>query len=530
MTQVSGPSLFDNAPFVSSPLDKQNKSSKSLQLTALQRQIHHSYGFWGSDQLQQAVDAALRITAPIGDPSEIREIAISLQKGAVAADVARADISKVGSQRLPDAWLGATSVTASEVIAAAGRRTSHISEELDKSARTLSSLADDLEEAKIADAGGRGQLQYAQQLLRHSAGTLNYDDDKVKQAHHSAMAGIDALAKASAIAESAGKGAARALRQSASTAHSGHVGTSSLTPADIIVAADAAVPGGPNDLNLILTGGQCERAVEQLDRLSAEDRSRIDALLANAKSPQERAYILKALAAGYGANQIADFASKIHAHGDDPTWLRDHLTPIVEDGNQTQNGHHDLWYEGNQWTQGQHPTCGASSIVTARAQLDPLYALELTTGGHPDDPAYDNGAAFANRLLAEQDRVYDSGRNWFDRAIGSEGMSDGQANSELDKEIGNYRNVDINSAADRRAVLPEIEKAVEDGSPVLLGVRQGLFDGHFMMIIGHDGGMLEIYNPWGYTVWVSEEQFVNGQLDDIEKGVPSTPESIHLPR
>ncbi|MFF3766981.1 hypothetical protein ACFYYR_23225 [Streptomyces sp. NPDC001922] len=34
--------------------------------------------------------------------------------------------------------------------------------------------------------------------------------------------------------------------------------------------------------------------------------------------------------------------------------------------------------------------------------------------------------------------------------------------------------------------------------------------GHQMMVIGQEGDMLQIYNPWGQTPWVSEDDFVNG--------------------
>ena len=44
----------------------------------------------------------------------------------------------------------------------------------------------------------------------------------------------------------------------------------------------------------------------------------------------------------------------------------------------------------------------ATSTVVARAAVDPFYALRLTTGEHPDDPAFDTvtkRAAEAERLV-----------------------------------------------------------------------------------------------------------------------------------
>ncbi|MBF6148058.1 hypothetical protein [Nocardia nova] len=33
-----------------------------------------------------------------------------------------------------------------------------------------------------------------------------------------------------------------------------------------------------------------------------------------------------------------------------------------------------------------------------------------------------------------------------------------------------------------------------------------------MLIIGHDGDRLEVYNPWGITSWITVDQFVNGHV------------------
>ncbi len=510
--------------------------SRVQQLTELQREIHGSYGFWGADELRDAVIAALREPSPLGEPETIRFTADLYRKGAARADTARGDLVTIGRQRLPQVWTGVASVTGAEVVDAAARGCERIAEQVDRAARALGVLADGIEQAQALDATGRGPLEHARQLLDHSTGWFDYDGAKVKTAHHEAMAGVDALVRAAEQAEHAGTEAARELHQSASFARAGRLQTTNLTAADRIVLSDAAVPGGPHDGNLILTADQSERAADRLDALGDGDRERFEALLADARSPQERAYLLKALAAGYGIGRIEAFDKTIHAHGDDPRWLRDHLTPIVDTGDETPNAHHDLWYEGRQWTQGPHPTCAASSIVTARAQVDPLYALELTTGGHPDDPAFDSGDAFAERLLDEQNRVYDDGRHWWADlpVVGYDGMTNEESTPLLNDEVGarsgdTYQTVTMDGTGGRQDTLPAIEQAVDDGDPVVVSVHDSS-GGHDMVIVGHDGEMLEIYNPWGYTVWVSEEQFVDGRLDEIDDGVPSTPTSVRLPR
>jgi hypothetical protein len=502
-------------------------------LDSLRAEIHGSYGFWGADDLEAAVGAALKVGPPRGHPSTIRDVASGLRRAAAGADQVRQTVRKTGQDRLPQVWLGVTAVSAGEVLAAEARGCEHISEQLDRCARLLDHLADEIESAQAMDAAGRGPLGHAAQLLHGHTGWLDYDGEKVKAAHHEAMTGIDALAAAAKKARRAGEDVARDLHQSASTAHAGKMHGNGLSPVDKVVVTDAAVPGGPHDSNLILSANQAARAEDRLDGLSPADRARFDRLLADARSPQERAYLLAALAAGYDVNQIAAFDNQIHAHGDDPQWLGNHLTPIVNT-DEDDDARHATTFDGREWTQGQDPTCVASSTVLARAKVDPMYALYLTTGGHPDDPNFDSGDGFAQRLHDEQHRVYDSARpgyaDW--PVIGYDGVADDDSVPVVNSEVGQhdgvtYHNVKLDSAADRHNALPAIEQSVDDGKPVPVSVTG--HKGHGMMIVGHDGNMLEIYNPWGYTTWVTEDEFVNGQLGHMPDGPPPTPDSVRLP-
>jgi hypothetical protein len=497
-------------------------------LEELRNRIHDSYGFWGADDLEDAVHDALGVPAPRGNPATIRDTVRGLRKAASGADQVRQSVHKAAQNHLPQIWLGVAAVSAGDALSAEEHGCEHITEELDRAANRLDRLADEIEGAQSLDTAARGPLQHAAQLLSGHTGWLDYDGEKVKQAHHEAMTGIDALLAAARKARQAGQETARDLHQSASSAHAGKMRGNGLTAVDKVVVTEAAVPGGPPDSNLILSANQAARAADRLDGLSPADRARFDEMLANAKSPQERAYLLSALAAGYDVNKIADFDRKIHNHGDDPQWLANHLTPIVTTDENDDN-RHQVTFDGRDWTQGSDPTCVASSTVMARVTVDPLYALYLTTGDHPDDPNQDNGDAFARRLHDEQHRVYDTMRP---QGADYDGVFDKDSMTEVNTEIGShdgvtYHNVDLNNAADRRNALPGIEQAVDDGKPVPVSVDGN--GGHGMMIVGHDGNMLEIYNPWGYTTWVTEDEFVNGQLSNMPDGPPPSPFSVRLP-
>jgi hypothetical protein len=236
-------------------------------------------------------------------------------------------------------------------------------------------------------------------------------------------------------------------------------------------------------------------------------------------------------------DEIERFAGLIHPHGDDAEWLRRHLTPAsTQLGPAFANHTTEVAFDGRDWTQGSRPTCVAGAAILARARVDPLYALDLTTGGHPDDPQFDNGHAFAMRLAGEQERVYQEGLpagadpNSLPGGIADSGKDD-VANHELGASTGrHYELQDINSVDGRRAALPDIEHNVDLGVPVSFGVSAGGQTAHELLVIGHDGDMLQIYNPWGYTVWVDEGTFINGHLDSCDSHVPPTADDVTLPR
>jgi hypothetical protein len=246
-------------------------------------------------------------------------------------------------------------------------------------------------------------------------------------------------------------------------------------------------------------------------------------LLAAAYSPEHRAYLLKTLAAGYAVDEVAGFDQLIAGHGDDPEWLREHLSPLSMDVENPTPGTQPSRFGAAEWQQGPLPTCVASSTVTARAQVDPLYALALTTGGHPGDPQFDNPAAFADRLRDEQVQVYDDGRDWWQKTVRSEGMTDEQSETIANEEIAprtgaSYEDVQTRDAASRASVLPQIERAVDEGRPVPQ-----------LLVIGHSGDRLQIYNPWGYTYWITEREFTDGHIDGIDPEIPREPTAVRLP-
>jgi hypothetical protein len=119
-----------------------------------------------------------------------------------------------------------------------------------------------------------------------------------------------------------------------------------------------------------LTPAQLLRAAARRDRLTAAQRARLDDVLTTA-APAAQEYLAEAFAAGHSVPEIAAFATVIAGHG--PLWLRSRLRPIDADDPGP------VRFHGSSINQFDDTTCGSTSVVAARALVDPLYALHLTT-------------------------------------------------------------------------------------------------------------------------------------------------------
>jgi hypothetical protein len=109
------------------------------------------------------------------------------------------------------------------------------------------------------------------------------------------------------------------------------------------------------------------------------------------------------------------------------------------------------------------------------------------------------------------------------------------ANQDLGPTTGSiYEYVGLHNATDRQNAVSRIEEAVDSGKPVPIDVTDGSKNGHQLVIMARDGDRLAVYNPWGYTAWVTESQFVNNQLGSLTSaggdGTLKTANGLELPR
>jgi hypothetical protein len=505
-------------------------------------------------ELPLAIDAALAPEPLPGSPQAVRAQAQAYTKAAEQCLQVSLDVIQVATASLPAAWKGQVAENASQAVGALATEIGKIESDLGQAAGALNTWAELLEWAQAKDADGRTQLQGARKL---AAG----DGENPFSAQHNAavkqaQSGVDTrIAAFQSIADQSLK-TVSLLNQLTSQARVQDVTTGDLDPLSAVVLANTADPGGTVDSADILTPTALTRASQRLDAMSQADRAAFEKLLSSAKSPQESAYLYKVLAAGYNLQQIEAFDSAIHAHGDDTTWLAEHLTPDLSNsdgpsGGQNQNPVPYANVTGL-YNQGNVGDCVAASTVIAQASLDPVLMLSLTTGygqpkGSTPAPGDDSAAAVQARLQQTYLKEYAIGKNdqssWeqFQQWVsGSEGISpDGEnalANSMLSNSTGTaYQYHGLGDTGGRQAAIPKIEAAVDSGKPVPFDVTDGN-EGHQMLIIGRNGDQLEVYNPWGFTSWISESQFVNGDLAALTKdasgasnGLP-TADGVELPQ
>ncbi|MFD6534358.1 peptidoglycan-binding protein [Streptomyces sp. NPDC060184] len=525
--------------FFPSPFD-----SPSVRLATLAALSEKLLAAGSKNEVLDLIGQALSVPEPGGDQGVLEGLA-SLYRGQVGPLGSVFDqVDRVGRKGIPEVWVGDTSVLASDAVNAAGRAVTQMSEAFHGCATVLLTLADAIGAAQRKDEQGRGQLLEQKQVLGGKDGffdNLHENDDEEwdrKNAAHFGSFAVDLMHAAVSEAQEATRVAARDLNKWAAEARAGKMGTSELTAVDKLMLADTGVAGADTELNEILTAGDLERASTRMDQLSLDDETAMERMLANSDSPQERAYLMKALAAGHSVDEIERFQDKIH--GKDPDWLRRHLTPVVTAGDSmndeglapdgSNNNKDSVTFDGQLWIQGgdgSEGTCVASSTVTSRAMVDPLYALELTGGpdGQQDDPD-----AFRQRLVEEQHRLHtegDGGEKW--GGMGPEGQ-ERINDSTVGRATGSdYQRQDLDDAADRRAVLTEVERSVAQGRPVPVDVS-GEEGAHAMTIIAQEGDMLQVYNPWGETTWVSEDDFINGHMGKASNSDLPNAYSVYLPR
>ncbi|MFC6016755.1 hypothetical protein ACFP2T_11130 [Plantactinospora solaniradicis] len=444
---------------------------------------------------------------PPGDPDRIEELAVAF--GVAAGDVGpiAADVRRLGTGQLPEIWQGVAGATAAELVTATGGLIEATGPQFTRVRGALDTYAAEVRALRSRHEELHGALRDAWHDATHVAGLPFPDptalDDLVRGLTRLVTGCIEVYDRSIVAADAL----AIVLGDVTGKARAGAMADSTLPPAGIVLTTGVGIDGNLTGDNAILAGAQSSRAADRYDQLGPQDRRRFDELLAQAPSQAHRAYLLKALAAGHPLDNVVAFGRTIN--GREEAWLHRHLSLV----NPGQTG--SATYDGGRLRQYNDVTCGSMTTIMLRSIADPLYALHLTTGGNPDDPKAVDRDAVLQRLADEQQAIYErSSRNWPDQL----GTPPWGLVGELNNHAGTlgtgyeFRLVDDTDAGSVNPALRDAVAAVDAGHtvPVLAGDS---YPAHYVLLVGHDGSDLVIYNPGSGVVGrVDENDFRNGNL------------------
>ena len=265
----------------------------------------------------------------------------------------------------------------------------------------------------------------------------------------------------------------------------------------------------------ILGGDQSKRASALEKSLSPADKKVFGEIMQAAKTPVEKSYISKGLAAGHSVGELKAFQAKIA--GKDAKWLQDNLALT---GNSQGKGVKQQW----------SMSCNATAAEAVKGEMDPLYALKM----HEDNPnltqADDTGGTKKNPKMAAEQKAWLESKN-------PDGSDGGQARDRGDRGKARGRwNTDLlnnqkgSTGLEYKSELFADDKAMEKGVkemnacldkkqpvPIIVGDGGANKNAHYVVITATDPGpprYYSIHDPAsGDTVIRSEDQLKKGNLD-----------------
>ncbi len=229
------------------------------------------------------------------------------------------------------------------------------------------------------------------------------------------------------------------------------------------------------------------------------------ALLADV-SPVLRAYLLAALAAGHQPGRVQKLAADIRPYAHDDSWLHGHLGLL--DGGSGPATYADDAGGVLPLRQLAPVTCGPTSLIVLRALVDPVYALQLTTGGDPGDPAQSGVRAVEERFRAEQGAVHRAATRGavgplpWPKALGTPPWGAARFLNRLSWVTGveySWQPVDSADPEHLHKRLVAITRGLALGVPVPLYIGRQV-DRHVVLAFGHAGRRLRVYDPSGAEV------------------------------
>jgi hypothetical protein len=240
---------------------------------------------------------------------------------------------------------------------------------------------------------------------------------------------------------------------------------------------------------------QTARADKCFDAMDAASQQRVRALFTQAKSRDEKGYLLKAIAVGHDVDRLEKFAGQIR--GKSKTWLRDNLSLANSSKNQ---GVKQLWND----------SCGPATAMALFGELDPVFALRYHQADGGDiqkkllEKPYLSGDK-GGRAVPRGDKG-GSGR-WIEDLVNDENKATGLTYG--------YKFIKDDYTIDK--ALNDLDAALAQGVPVPV-IAKSKTTSHYVLALWSkkqpSQSLYVLHDPWtGQTVVRSATQFHEGRLE-----------------
>ncbi len=461
-------------------------------------------------QLSDTVASALALEPPPGDPDAINSAAQECQQWAADVDDAGMQLKQQATAHIPTVWVSTAARNASALISLAATSAGDAHDALSQGATALRALADTLHTAQGNYRNGIATLQSIQQWLASLthvpvdvSGALAEGRTEVAD---TLSRGLIAAAKQ---AEDAGQRAARTLRDQMGKAGAGQLSSSRMDPADRLVLTSPGADGTA----ALLPPYQAAAANDRLQGrgphpLSASDSADFVSWVGGISDPVETALLYKGLAAGASLDDLRRMDDEYHRMKASYDWsgkpvALDKLAPLT--GYDPASTSYGL----GSWFAYDPRDDAATTVMLAWNEADPVHGIG---NQHPDTVPYDPIQADIN---------------WIHEKYGDGPLTDQQLTNALNGQLGgNYQNLAVSSSTTLQDQLPGVTRALDSGRVVSVTAGSPT-DQHHLLIIGHDGPNLKVFDPNAPThervYWVSSEDFTSGNV----QGAPVT--SIRVP-
>lgn len=455
------------------------------------RDLVHNIGV-----LTAAIDRAWTVATdpPPGDPAAI-EAAAALWRSAARSHRAQAD--DLTAFDVASVWHGTAAVACAATVRRLAGRLEDASALADRASKALEDHENEITRARRRHGEVGGHLRAAARRLGRCAPWEIPDmlGDVVEELVGALRAAIESYEIAGA-SETTCSASLRGISDGMPFPDAVGPGMSAFELMNVLSAARGGRP---------LLGDVAARAADRYAELGAGAREAVDQVLADAPSPEHRAWVVATLATGAPLETLTNFAR--HIADLPPSELATVLDPTTVE-----------------LAQQSSTTCGSASLAVARMLNDPVYALKVLGGYDSVNGAEDSSDVtdrFAAAELETKARTNDSigtDGEWVASWPDALGTSPWGAAEEMNGvgggEAYGVALVDSGSGADRQTAYDALERAALDGRPAPLYVGDGTSPRHVVLVVAAGDDALQVYEPGsGLTVTVSEHDFVRGDVD-----------------